>query len=77
MGLPIVELAGISKVVTDGDRIRVSVDEAVAENLTSGTSLRGEAPPSFLLAMLRAGGIINLVQSDKADRPDRLDALTR
>ena len=57
--------------VEDGERIRVSVEEAVAENLTSETSLRGEVPPSFLLAMLRAGGIINLVQSDE------LDALTR
>jgi len=71
VGLPVVELAGIADVVADGDRIRVRVDDAVAENLTSGTSLRGEVPPSFLLAMLRAGGIINLVQSDD------LDALTR
>ena len=77
VGLPIVELAGIADMVEDGDRIRVSVDEAVAENLTSETSLRGEVPPSFLLAMLRAGGIINLVQPGNPDMDAELDALTR
>ncbi len=76
VGLPIMELKGISNVAEDGDRIRVSIDEALALNLTSGKSLQGEAPPSFLLAMLRAGGIINLVQPE-SDNFAELDALTR
>jgi len=77
VGLPIMEIVGFANAVEDGDRIRVSVEEAVAENLTSRTSLRGEVPPSFLLAMLRAGGIINFVQPDNPDMHAELDALTR
>jgi 3-isopropylmalate/(R)-2-methylmalate dehydratase small subunit len=67
VGLPILELPGISELVSEGDRLRVNVEKAIVENLTSGKTLRGEASPEFLLTMLRAGGIVALSRSGKLD----------
>jgi 3-isopropylmalate/(R)-2-methylmalate dehydratase small subunit len=67
IGLPILELPGISELAREGDRLRVDVGKAVVENLTSGKAFRGKASPEFLLTMLRAGGIVALARSGKLD----------
>ena len=63
IGLPLVEAPGFHEIVETGDRVRIDVIQGIAENLTSGKSVRGNPPPEFLLRMLQAGGLIPLVQS--------------
>lgn len=64
VGLPILELPGISDLVTDGDRLRIDLERALVENLENGRTLEGPPPDPFLLSMLRAGGIIPLVKRE-------------
>jgi 3-isopropylmalate/(R)-2-methylmalate dehydratase small subunit len=63
IGLPILEVAGVHDLAETGDRLRVDIANAVVTNLTSGKALHGTPPPAFLLEMLRAGGLIPLLQS--------------
>lgn len=63
VGLPILEVTGLGDLVSDDDRLRVNLEEARVENLRTGRKLRGTSPPAFLLAMLKAGGIIPWIKS--------------
>ena len=63
IGLPLLELAGVSALVEDGDRLRVDIRAATLENLTSGKSLQGQPPAEFLLEMVAAGGLIPLLKT--------------
>lgn len=63
VGLPILEVADLRGRVSDGDLLRVHLEAGQVDNLSTGRKLRGAPPPPFLLAMLKAGGIIPLVRS--------------
>jgi 3-isopropylmalate/(R)-2-methylmalate dehydratase small subunit len=63
IGLPLLELKGVSEIVNDGDRLRVDIRAATLENLTTGKTIRGTPPAEFLLEMVEAGGLIPLLQS--------------
>ena len=63
IGLPLLEAPGIHDLVETGDRLRVDIANGLVENLTSGKSLRGKPLPEFLLEMVRAGGLIPLLES--------------
>lgn len=62
IGLPILECPGITSVVSDGDRLAVDVSTGAVANKTHGTGTDGLATDQFLIDMLRAGGLIPLVQ---------------
>jgi 3-isopropylmalate/(R)-2-methylmalate dehydratase small subunit len=64
IGLPILEVPGIHDFVETGHRLRVDIERGLVENLTTGKSIQGKAPSGVLLDMLRAGGLIPLLQSD-------------
>jgi 3-isopropylmalate/(R)-2-methylmalate dehydratase small subunit len=63
IGLPLLEVDGVSRILETGDRIRVDVRRGLVENLTSGKSLQGAPPPPFLLEILQAGGLIPLLKN--------------
>lgn len=63
IGLPLLEARGVHALVTDGDRLRVSIKAGTIENLTTGQSLQSAAPARFLLNMVEAGGLIPLLKS--------------
>jgi 3-isopropylmalate/(R)-2-methylmalate dehydratase small subunit len=63
VGLPILEVAGIHDLVSNGDRLRVDITSGTVANLTTGKSLKGTAAPEFLLQMLQAGGLIPFLKS--------------
>ena len=63
VGLPILEVPGIHEIVEAGDRLKVDIVSGTVVNLTSNKSLTTSPPPGFLLEMLRAGGLIPLLQS--------------
>ncbi len=63
IGLPLLEVNGVSEMVSDGDRLRVDIRAATIENLTTGGTIRGTPPAEFLLEMVEAGGLIPLLQT--------------
>ena len=63
IGLPLLEVSGVHDIFETGDRIRVDIEQATVENLTSGKSLKGNPPSAFLLEMLQTGGLIPLLKS--------------
>ena len=65
IGLPLVEATGVHALVNDGDEVRVDIEAATLENLTTGKRLQGAPPSQFLLGMLEAGGLIPLLNSGK------------
>jgi 3-isopropylmalate/(R)-2-methylmalate dehydratase small subunit len=64
IGLPILEVSGIHDFVETGHRLRVDIERALVENLTTGASIQGTPPSGLLLDMLRAGGLIPLMKSN-------------
>jgi 3-isopropylmalate/(R)-2-methylmalate dehydratase small subunit len=63
VGLPILEVAGIHDLVTNGDRLQVDITTGTVTNLTSGKALKGSPAPEFLLQMLEAGGLIPFLKT--------------
>ena len=63
VGLPILEVAGIHDLVSNGDRLRVDITNGTVANLTAGKSLKGTPAPEFLLQMLQAGGLIPFLKT--------------
>ena len=63
IGLPLLEAGGVQDLVHDGDTLRVDIRQGTLTNLTSGKSLQGKIPSTFLLQMLAAGGLIPMLKS--------------
>jgi 3-isopropylmalate/(R)-2-methylmalate dehydratase small subunit len=64
IGLPLMEAPGIHDLVETGHRLRVDIGRGIVENLTTGESIQGRPPSGLLLEMLRAGGLIPLLETD-------------
>jgi 3-isopropylmalate/(R)-2-methylmalate dehydratase small subunit len=63
IGLPLLEATGVHALVNDGDQVRIDIEAATVENLTTGKRVQGTPPSQFLLGMLAAGGLIPLLKS--------------
>lgn len=63
VGLPVLELPGVTDLVSDGDVLSVDVAAGLFRNETTG--VQREVPPAdaFLLDMLEAGGLIALAKA--------------
>ena len=60
VGLPALEVRGITTLANGGDPLRVDLKTGVVTNVTTGESLSGEPADPFLVEMLDAGGLIAL-----------------
>jgi 3-isopropylmalate/(R)-2-methylmalate dehydratase small subunit len=60
VGLPALEIPGVSELVEDGHRLRVDIGGGVLTDLTTGRDAHGSPADPFLLDMLEAGGLIKL-----------------
>ncbi|MFQ5857893.1 MAG: 3-isopropylmalate dehydratase small subunit [Anaerolineae bacterium] len=58
IGMPILELPGITDQVSDGDILRVDIESGEIVNETTGREFQARPTPPFLLDMLKAGGLI-------------------
>ena len=67
IGLPIIECPGVSALAKDGDVVSVDLKSGSVRNETTGASLKGNPVDPFLLRMLAAGGIIQLVRQTGSD----------
>jgi len=62
LAFPNVVCPGISTAVADGDEVEVDVEAAVVRNLTTGVELRATAFTADMLAILRAGGLLEVLR---------------
>ncbi|MEM2123624.1 MAG: 3-isopropylmalate dehydratase small subunit [Candidatus Bathyarchaeia archaeon] len=58
LGLPVLESAEASKSINQGDIIEISLEEGLIEDLTTGQRFKALKPSSFLMELLREGGLI-------------------
>ncbi len=62
IGLPVVECAGVSSAVGDGDELTVDFDRGEVRNVSKGKTLKGTKLPAFILEILADGGLIENLQ---------------
>jgi 3-isopropylmalate/(R)-2-methylmalate dehydratase small subunit len=65
IGLPIMECPDAAEAIKAGDLIAVDFDAGTIINETQGTSYQAEPFPSFILDIIRAGGLINSIKEVK------------
>lgn len=58
LGLPVLESAEAYKSINQGDTIEISLEEGLIKDLTTGREFKALKPPSFLMELLREGGLI-------------------
>jgi len=59
IGLPIIEVDGISKKVNTGDELEVDLDNGVIRNITSNEEYKSQPFPPFMQEIINAGGLMN------------------
>lgn len=62
IGLPVITIAGIRQYLRQGSLLEIKPQTGEIKDLTCGKTYQGEAFPSFMLEILRAGGAIPYVQ---------------
>ncbi len=58
IGLPVLEVKGISAAVSDGDELSVDLETGQIQNLTQNKTLQGNKLPPFIMKILSDGGLI-------------------
>ena len=66
-GLPIFEIGEDVKKINMGDRVKVNVRTGEIKNLTTGQEMKAKELPSFMMAILEAGGINQYILSRKSE----------
>ena len=64
VGIPALECAQTES-IQDGDELRVDIMNGIIENITRGESYPCEALPEHILAIIRAGGMIEYIKSNR------------
>ncbi len=57
LALPLMVCPGIRQQVTDGDVLRVEIEQGIVYNLTQNTEIRGEKISDYTMNILNHGGI--------------------
>lgn len=58
IGLPLIEIKGISKEVSQGDEIEIQMEKGILKNLTTGKEFKIKELPPFMVKILNEGGLI-------------------
>jgi 3-isopropylmalate/(R)-2-methylmalate dehydratase small subunit len=64
IGLPILECPELAASVAVGDELEVDLGVGVARNLSRGTNHRFQPLPEFLLAIVEAGGLLEVLRRE-------------
>ncbi|WP_456482602.1 3-isopropylmalate dehydratase small subunit [Methanopyrus sp.] len=64
LGLPLVVCPGVSDAFEDGQRIEVNLREGYVKNLDTGEELEAKPLPDFVMRILEAGGLVELVKRE-------------
>ena len=63
IGLPILECPEAAREIEAGDEVRIDFDTGIVENLTKGTSYKGQAFPPFMQKIISAGGLVKYINA--------------
>lgn len=63
IGLPIIECPQAAKEIEAGDLVEVDFDTGIIYNRTKNTQYKGQAFPEFMQQIIKAGGLINYINS--------------
>ncbi len=58
IGLPLIEIKGISKHVSQGDELEIDMEEGILKNLSTGEDFIIKRLPEFMVEILDEGGLI-------------------
>ncbi|MGZ7135306.1 MAG: 3-isopropylmalate dehydratase small subunit [Methanobacterium sp.] len=58
LGLPLIEVKGISKHVSQGDEIEINMERGILKNITTGEEFKIKGLPEFMVEILDEGGLI-------------------
>lgn len=61
-GLPVLTCAGVRRGFKTGAKVRVDVRRGKVHNLSTGKTFKAEPLPDFLLAIVRAGGLLQYME---------------
>ena len=64
IGLPVFEVPGIGRGVSNGDVLEIAPGERQVRNLTTGRTFDFEPYPEFLMGVIQAGGLIPWVRKN-------------
>lgn len=59
IGLPIIEVDGISKKISTGDELEIDLDNGVIRNVTAKEEYKSQPFPPFMQEIINAGGLMN------------------
>lgn len=61
IGLPILECPEAAEGIEEGDEVEVDLEKGEIRNLTKGEVYRARPFPDFMMAIIRAGGLMNYI----------------
>ena len=67
LGFPLLECKGVYDAVNEGDRVRVDLESAEVNNLTTGKLLKAKLLPEVMMKILAAGGMAALLKEEYAE----------
>ncbi len=67
LGLPLLVSPGITKMVSEGDELKVNLEAGVVENITTGKKCQGEQISEYAFHILESGGIKPLLRALQPD----------
>jgi 3-isopropylmalate/(R)-2-methylmalate dehydratase small subunit len=73
VALPVAQVAGVHALFTEGDRLRLDLEQALVTNLTTGQSRRGTPLPDHMLQFPRSGGVVGLLKREFSPTAERQD----
>ena len=65
IGLPIIECVEAAEAIENGDEVEIDFDTGIIKDITTGESFIGQAFPEFIKKIIRQGGLINYINSEK------------
>lgn len=63
IGLPLIEIKGISKHVSQGDELEIDMENNVLKNITTGEEFKIKGLPPFMVEILNEGGLISYLKN--------------
>ena len=65
VALPVMGCRGVFDLFSEGDRLRLDFDSALAKNLSTGKSIQGPRLSPDLVGIVKAGGILELLKKER------------
>lgn len=65
IGLPIIECPQAARSIEAGDEVEVDFDSGLITNRTKGETYQGQSFPPFMQGIIRAGGLVNYINSQR------------